>query len=1497
MSFAKHNTRYKLGWSTVAGTLLGLLLSSLSPGQIGNQIITTVVGTEWVYPARTLPALGAPLGEVQDVALDSSGRLYLADQSNSHVLRVGADGKAVVIAGNGQAEFSGEGGQAINASMDPCGIAVDGANNVYIADQGNHRIRKLLPSGVIVTIAGNGHQGGGSGFGKALDVPLSAPEAVAVDPKSGVVYIADTGNSRILRLATDGTISTLADRSDLSYPKGVALGPDGFVYIADSFNNRVVKVGPDKRVVPVAGSGSPGFCGDNDLATNACIDTPLGVAVDASGAVFVADGNNRIRKIVGNMITTVAGNGNPSFSGDGADPVKAGLSMPSGLAVDASGSIFIADLDNHRVRQISSGRISTVAGSGEYHYGGDGGAARAAFLNHPTGAVIDHQGNILVADHDNNRIRRIARDGTITTVAGDGRATYSGDGGLAVSASLSGPIGVAVDSHDDILIADSGNNRIRKVSGGKISTVAGNGTPGYSGDGDLAPRAAIQNPWGICVDKFDAIYFADHDNNRIRKVVGGVISTIAGGAGSNSTDNGISAAAAGLEGPQSVAVDSAGNLYLTDVNHHLVRKIGPDGKISTVPVPGVESVTVGLRGEVYLTKTIDYSGPGPLAGFSVWRLDASGSLFQFAGNGHSDYYGDGGLATKAALNQPNATAVDALGNVLIVDTYNDRIRLVEAQSDVSYQVSLCPDGASSASQGAPCPAALQFTATAGAALPSAQSIWLSSVVSGLAYSVTSDQPWLKVSPPNGVMGAQLRVAIDTTGLTPKTYSGHVMVSVPYGTPTTKTVDVSLELLKPPPGPALSVDLPALTFSAPEGTGPSRQTFSVSNSGGGTLDFRVELQTGSGWLSVSTERGSLTPAAPAKIVVTATPGSLAAGTYRGGITVTGVNTGETANLEVTLSISGTGAVVLASQNGLAFNVVQRGGTAVPQQLGILNTGTGPMDFTVSTSTVPSKTDSGPPWLYLVGKDSNGNDVNVRELPGRVERPYLDVFDLAVTVDATGLSVGKHYGRVQVFAAAVNSPWLITVVVDVQPAESTPSPSVATPTILFTGVAGSNPESKDIVIANLAGKADNFTLSQNPDGFKVVQTDGVLSATEPTHVVVYPDFSKLSPGEVRQGTVTIQFRDGSQQTIDVISVAAATPGAAPVLVGDRVRLLPRDVGPLRVYPTSLRDGFSVAAGLPTLVEVSVTENSQTPLISFSSPQGGCETMTRSSTAIAGVWQCTWLPRVTPTGKVRIQVDVFGLVLTETPPRLQLDGTIKLPGTTPTVKAGARNSANYESAPIAPGSLISLFGTNLSNHTMDSAVPPFPLAEDGVQAFLGTIPLPLLYVDPQQLNVQVPYNIPKNTKLQLSVQRDEELSVPVSLVVSGAQPGVFTQNDSGTGQGVIYHADDLTLASPAMPAVVGETVHIFGSGLGEVTPAVAEGMPAPSNPVAKTVAIPTVRIGGVAATLVESKSILAPGTAGLYKIFAIVPEGSAIGDSVPVTIEVAGQQSLPATMAVRR
>ena len=294
-----------------------------------------------------------------------------------------------------------------------------------------------------------------------------------------------------------------------------------------------------------AGNGTYVYSGDGGSADSAGLAYPTGVAMDASGNLFIADHlNNRIRKVSNNgVITTVAGNGfcdgsgNGGYSGDGGSATSAELSNPYGVAVDASGNLFIADLTNNRIRKVStSGVITTVAGNGfgagngKGGYGGDGGSAISAELYDPEGVAVDASGNLFIADYLNNRIRKVNTSGIITTVAGNGTKGYSGDGGSADSAELRGPTGVAVDSIGNLFIADYLNNRIRKVSNnGVITTVAGNGFGAgngqgrYSGDGGSADSAELNNPYGVAVDASGNLFIADYNNSRIREVIGGTV--------------------------------------------------------------------------------------------------------------------------------------------------------------------------------------------------------------------------------------------------------------------------------------------------------------------------------------------------------------------------------------------------------------------------------------------------------------------------------------------------------------------------------------------------------------------------------------------------------------------------------------------------------------------------------------------------------------------------------------------------------------------------------------------------------------------------------------------------------------------------------------------------------------------------------------------------------------------------------------------------------------
>ena len=335
---------------------------------------------------------------------------------------------------------------------------------------------------------------------------------------------------------------------------------------------------PAGIITTVAGNGSAPFSGDGGVATNAEIQ-PTGVAVDAAGNLFIADDdNNRIRKVDTNgIITTVAGNGNASFSGDGGVATNAALQNPFGVTVDAAGNLFIADTVNWRIRKVNTnGIITTVAGNGTNFFSGDGGAATNAGM-HPASVALDAVGNLFIADNGNYRIRKVNTNGIITTVAGNGNQSFSGDGGAATNAALNAPISVAVDSNGNLFIADANNNRVRKVdTNGIITTVAGNGTLDYSGagDGGVATNAGVASPYGVVVDVLGNLFIADANDSRIRKVnTNGIITTVAGSANTGFSGDGGAATRAWLANPFGVTVDTSGDLFIADNSNFRIREV------------------------------------------------------------------------------------------------------------------------------------------------------------------------------------------------------------------------------------------------------------------------------------------------------------------------------------------------------------------------------------------------------------------------------------------------------------------------------------------------------------------------------------------------------------------------------------------------------------------------------------------------------------------------------------------------------------------------------------------------------------------------------------------------------------------------------------------------------------------------------------------------------------------------------------------------------------
>jgi streptogramin lyase len=535
--------------------------------------VTTLAGSGTDGFADGLGA-AAEFASPTGVAVDASGTVYVADSANHRIRKITPSGEVTTFAGSDKLRIADGKGAAAGFAV-PVDVAVDASGTVYVADLQDNRIRKVTPSGEVTTLAGNGAYGSADGPGASAR--FDEPTHVAVDA-SGTVYVADQNCNRIRKITSSGVVSTWTRSDDRRFANGtrpaeqfegpmafdgpMAVDAGGMVYVG--YNNCILKVTPSGQVTTLAGSGAEGFADGTGAAAKFC--GIGGLALDAYGTVYVADyGNNRIRKVApSGEVTTLAGNGEGDYA-DGTG-TTALVWSPRDVAVDASGTVYVADPKRHCIRKATpSGEVTTLAG-GEVAGLADGTGAAAKFAG-PSGVAVDASGTVYVADSGNDRIRKVTPSGKVTTLAGRGERGFAD--GKGASARFRYPGGVAVDASGTVYVADSGNNRIRKVTpSGQVTTLAGRGEWGFA-DGKGA-SARFWSPRGVAVDASGTVYVADSGNNRIRKVTpSGQVTTLAGRGESGFADGAVAVALfSNLKG---VAVDASGTVYVAD--HHVLRVI------------------------------------------------------------------------------------------------------------------------------------------------------------------------------------------------------------------------------------------------------------------------------------------------------------------------------------------------------------------------------------------------------------------------------------------------------------------------------------------------------------------------------------------------------------------------------------------------------------------------------------------------------------------------------------------------------------------------------------------------------------------------------------------------------------------------------------------------------------------------------------------------------------------------------------------------------------
>ena len=678
------------------------VIRKITPGGV----VTTLAGTGMLPSQGTADGTGAEarFNTPHDTAVDTAGNVYVTDALNHTIRKITPAGAVTTFAGQAGIRGTADGTGTAAQFDAPNGLTVDASGNVFVADTINCTIRKITPAGVVTTLAGApGVAGSADGTGGAAT--FFTPGAVAVD-SGGNVYVADTGNNTIRKVTSAGVVTTLAGQAGVAgvndgtgtaalfaTPTGLTIDGTGNLYVPDPVDDTIRKITPAGVVTtPIGVAGTLGSV--DGTGTAARFNSPHDVTVDGSGNLFVADsGNETIRMITpAGVVTTLAGQAGVAGHTDGTGSAAL-FDFPNGLSVDTGGNIYVADSNTNLIRKVTSaGVVTTLAGSAG-NVGYADGTGTAAQFSDPTGLTFNSAGNLLVADTGNFTIRQVTPAGVVTTAAGSAtdRSNLTRDGSV-VLARFNSPGDVAIDSVGNIYVADTGNNTVRQITtGGIVSTLAGNaGTRGMA-DG-VGSAGLLNGPEGLAIDSAGVLHVADTFNNAIRKVApDGTVVTLAGFglAGSKGSADGVGTAARFNE-PTSLAVDALGNLYVTDAFNFTIRKIAPDGTVSTRA--GTAGVTggadgVGAAASFFLPygMTVDSSGNlfvADIYNAVIRKVAPDGTVTTFAGTAGSQGSADG-TGGAASFSLPSSVATDSAGNVYVADRGNSLIRKITAGGTVT----------------------------------------------------------------------------------------------------------------------------------------------------------------------------------------------------------------------------------------------------------------------------------------------------------------------------------------------------------------------------------------------------------------------------------------------------------------------------------------------------------------------------------------------------------------------------------------------------------------------------------------------------------------------------------------------------------------------------------------------------------------------------------------------------------------------------------------------